>query len=599
MESKSLIQELLNLIKDSFPENWIQELENSEDKRQYLRNKVENLFGEILNKFCLSLLSGEYVYNKFFVEHLEELEDYINTNFDDVIDNNELQQLIFDIVKNELINYTKVLIALYRNFNTHVSSLYLYPRYEISFKKRHSITRKITNSLTDDLNDKANLFFYFTEVQIIDHFLNDSNDTLIKLLDLNFFITQTSTINKFKLVVIEKILFLKYKWSLRFFSQNNSSQLKAYIIDGEVKDFTDDTDYSGGENVKLNEWSEYLENHYEENNKWEYNIQKYINDYSSKKFEELTLQQIHGLVKYYKDISNDEKTLSELTTYVIDKANAMDDSIDKFIWEKAVIYVSNNNFSCSLKKHGIDEPKILILKDEIEAFQKKYVVNNFFHEKRLLEVKLHNINNSLENRENLKDFDNEYNALKEISKSIDNCQKKINWSNTHHSLVFQLPYEESLVPSNIEELPYVYYASSFILPLAMNRINNEFAEIKKSYSRMNGLVEGLRSLKSEFKEIEDIKKDLNKNDLKSIENISVFTAIIVFVMSIIPSLKWISSPKEAIYFYSVLAAALCSMILIPLLMRRGFKEISKNWFIFILLAGIILLGSIALPLLFE
>ncbi len=588
MEREKIIRQLLDLIIENFPEDWLDELEVCENKEEFLQNKSNSLFDAILDLFCISLLSGEYIYNINFVKDLDEVEVFIDTNFDDISDDVQLQQLIFDIVKSKLINYIKILIAVYRNFNTHVSSLQLYPNHEISFKKRHSITRKITSKLKIELNDKANLFYYFTEVQILDHFLNDSKDTFIKLLDYHFAISQSPTINKFRTVVIEKILFLKYKWSFRFFSQNsNSTQLQAYIIDGEVKDFTDDTNYRGSENLKLNEWSDYLENHYEENSKWKFNIQKSINGYSEKDFDILNLQQIHCLIKYYKDISSNELALSELTTKVIEKVKNIDEGIDKFIWQKALIYILNNNFSLALDKNELQSPKIHLLEEEISNFQKKYNVNNFFIEKKLLKIKLDNINNSFEKRRILENLDVENSELKKLAKSIESCENQIKWSNSHHSLIFQLPFEESLVPSNIQELPYVYYPSSFVLPMAMTRIINEFEEIKKSHLRMNLLVEGLKSLKLEFKEINNIKNDLNKNDLKSIETISVFTAIIVFVMSVVPSLKWINSIEEAIYSYIVLASALCSMILIPLLMRRGFKEIARSWMILILLLGLL------------
>src|SRR5690606_4917830 len=113
----------------------------------------------------------------------------------------------------------------------------------------------------------------------------------------------------------------------------------------------------------------------------------------------------------------------------------------------------------------------------------------------------------------------------------ESCKAKIEWSLSHHKLIFGLPFSECLVETSIPDLEKVYYPSSFVLPLPTDDIQSNFNKLDSKFKKLNIISSSIATLDKEFDEIERIKQKLKLSDFRSIEIIGVFTAIAAFVLS--------------------------------------------------------------------
>lgn len=587
------LKKIKKIFEREFPENWLNEL-TIEDLNRTYTNKIDEVIEKAFNLFCVSLLSGEYIKSSYedTRKELDSLKIFFETKFDAVGVTADIQEFLDSNLKSKLVDFIKKLIKFYRDFIARLALLTTYPFHQVNFSVSNSSTT--STQLEDSLRGKAKLFLIYINVQLIDHFFNDDEGIYENLTYLHDDIKKSTVPNVLKTAIIEKIRFLKHKWILRqliYSESDDTINKKGYIdSDGEVKEFFEEEEYRS-QNPKLSEWSSYLESHYGLQKNWKQLISKRGHKLKKEQLSSLSLIQIHSLIKYYKDAHPSPDELRKIADYLISKRDAVKKLHTKLVYEKSIIYALNNLYSLLISMQPIEDKKLKSLKEEIEQLQNKFNIDNFFADKKFITYKLSQIQKAYDNRTFLNGLKNETEELLSLDSILNRCKERMVWAYNHHSLIFQLPYEDSLVYLNNKKLK-IYYASTFVLPIPKHTNQLEFKELQAQYDKLSILTKALTSLENEFQEVNNLKKDLQNTDFRSVEIIGVFTAIITFVMASIPSFKFINSVESAIYFYVVLGGALSTMILIIFLIRRGFKVISSNLISIICLILMIICGLI-------
>lgn len=550
--------------------------------------------------FCESLLSGEYILekNKDLNKQFNILKKFINQNFDEIGETPDIQVILNENIKQKLVYFIQCLIDYYKLFTANLSLLTTNPFHEVSFSINNS---EIPNKdLSTDIKAKIDLFLLYIQIQHTDHFFSDSEWVFKNLSVFQKKLKQSTVPSKLKTSVIEKINFLKHKWILRqyYYSRDDESlNYKGYIIDGEIREYFGEEEFVT-KNDKLKEWSNYLDNHYGFGKHPDINLIKSADHLKITPLKNLSFLEIHTLIKYYKDVKKEESELRKICNYLIKKFNKIKDFEESQVYKKAIIYALNNYFSLLIEIKS--ETMISETREEIESFQNKFNLTNFFADKKLLKHELDKIQKLYDDRKILDDLKFATDELEVLSTLLERCRKRLEWAFKHHNLIFQLPYNDSLVPIQDREFPGIYYSSSFLLPIPEHTNKIEFKEIEIQFEKLRLLTNSISSLKPEFIEVQRLQeslistqKDLKDNDFKSLEIIGIFTAIIAFIMTSVPTFKFVKSFKQAALFFGVLGASISLMVLIIFLVRKGTNEIAKKWIPITCLILIILMTIIS------
>jgi hypothetical protein len=572
------------ILKKNFPDNWLEdklELELEES----LPKIVDKTNEEIFEVFCQSVLSGEYVLktDKEIKIILDELLIFIKQYFDDFGDNEAIQHVLDNNIKGKLVDFLDTLISYYRQFIGYISLLTTNSLLDISVSFGNDRTSDY--NLSDDLKQKSKLFVIYLEVQLIDHFFSDDEGVFKQLSVLLRQLIKTKIPSRLKTSVIEKINFLKHKWILRqyYYSLDDDSiNQKGYMQNGDIIEFFGEDEFVTL-NLKLKEWSSYLDDHYGLGKHSKSSLLKRVNKIKNKELENLNFIELHSLIKYYKDNIKDEKELKNICNHLVDlnKIPAVN-HYDSHITKKFIIYSLNNHFSLVSESNNIEE--LETLHSEIESYQAKYNITNYFADKKHATTTLVGLRKAYEDRKYLGGLVNETNKLNHLKDILNRCKKRLDWSFKHHSLIFQLKYEDSLVPTQINGFVGIYYASTFVLPIPKYSNLKEFQNLELEFEKLTILINSISALKIEFKELEVLQQNVEKtrdelknNDFKSLEMISIFTAIITFIISATTGFKFINNFKQAIFFFTILGGSLCLMVLSIFLIRKGKNRFAENW----------------------
>ena len=587
------LDQIKSSIESSFPEGWLEGLSIQDLEAKY-PDIIDSTAELVFNLFCDSLISGEYFLagSKKTKETLDSIEKYVDGKFDEMGDDDKIQKFLDEQLRTQLVNFIKRLIYIYKSFSAHLSLLTTYPFHEINYSVPFESSHKV--AMKGELTDKLNLFMDYVEVQLIDHFFNDDSIVIRNITETLTAIKRSQTPSKIKTSVIEKLNFLKHKWILRqyVYSMNDESLgNKGYISDGEVKEHFGDEEFHT-QNEVLNNWTNYLESHYQLDSQWRLKIDRRAQELKTKDLNGLKFIEVHALIKYYKDVQKSPLELRVIADFLVKEREKIKESSKIHVYNKAIIYTLNNLYSLMISLSEVNGVELKEIKKEIELLQAKYSIDNFFADKKYIGFQLDRIQDAFDQRSILENLEKETLELNKLEDIVKRCKKRMQWAYNHHSLIFQLPYEQSLVPVSYEEFKGVYYASTFALPIPQYTNQKEFKQLEVQFEKLTLLTNSISSLKLEFGEIGELKNDLKNNDFRSLEIIGIFTAIVTFVISLIPAFKFIENVKQAILFYGVLAASLSTMVVILLLIKRGSKALSQNWISILSLILVIIFGAV-------
>ena len=590
-----MIAKILQLLNENFLEqgSWYASFDhdgvlNKDELDKFLHKKLV----EVIDLFVESILLGEYEKEANFEEVLSDLQSKSSAIYGNLV--SELIEDI-DLLKSteEFVKGLKILTSGYSNFCKEIYIHKSSPNYDVHFTSLPDNSVLIDElDFDDDLKGSFLNFTRTVKVNRLDHFFDEGMDFLKSLIELEDVINKSKYPFKHISALKLKISFLKYKWAIRQCTtyQNIGEQfsVKSYLLNDNLISVLETPELTTNHS-KLNEWKKYLNFHYEYSEK-DYHFKKY-NDLKVKELEELNFLELHFLIKYYKDVKKDYKNLSDVIV-AIEKKEA-DYVLSKSLYYKNLNYALNNQFSLLIEDDAVQESEVKQLREKIKKLQNKAGCDNFFLEYKYLCYCVKKLKRLINNREAFDTALPVNTHLKEIRELISECEKKISWSQNHHNLLYQLPYSESLVEYNSDSLENIYFASSFLLPLSVEQANYDVQKIKIDFNSEFGYTEVYNTLNKEFDQIKIIKESVSAYEKKSIETISIYTAIISFIVGSVSGFSFIDSFYKALIFLLIYSTSLISFLLLVFISTKGFEKIYKfKYTVLLVYVGISLITGV-------
>ena len=215
---------------------------------------------------------------------------------------------------------------------------------------------------------------------------------------------------------------------------------------------------------------------------------------------------------------------------------------------------------------------------EIKNFQEKKEINNFFVNYKYLEY----IVNELKKIDN-KSPENYIAATKyhfSLGDSIiDNYKSDIKWSQKNLIFLYYFEYDNST--TEINEIP-VFLQSNFQLPLSPTTYLKEYNEVKNEFLKLKGKFDVYEKIDPQVKKV----NELEKKDLKDLERLSLFTAVISFIIGGVSGFSFVKDIYSAIVFLIIFSMALTSFLIVLFIFTRG-----KNAFTWSNIALILIMYS--------
>ncbi|AMA49984.1 hypothetical protein [Flavobacterium covae] len=563
--------------------NWHQQFINIEETTQNilldesnLKKYLENNLLELSKLISKSILRGEYIIVDIETPLKESL-NICSTILNDIllIENTKLHEYVENFIA-----IIKRICSIYLNFFKQVKTYLSNPNTDIVFSTSKEYSSEYDLNIFKNFeNEISNKFKEIQKLLVLsahDHYFDESISYFRSLINFENQINQINIKEPISFIgaINHKITFLKYKWTIRQITTANELKdynlNKTYIIDNDLISINQNSSYNP-ENDKLKEWKEFLENHYDYVRQNSHYSNK-INDLLIK--EKVSFQEFHLLIKYFKDIKPNYENLKE----IVDKFHKREDEFkkDNHIFLKNILYALNNQFSLLIEEPSVNEQDVVDLKKRIDSLQDKTGFDNFFVDFKFLKFNIKKLDELITSRDAL-EVKSEINTKIHLIRSlIISCERKMKWSENHHNLLYQLPYDESLVKYNNEDFDEVYYASSFLLPLSIEQKEKQFLDLKLEFQEKYNHYEILGALNKEFAIIKELKNNTENSDKKSVETLTIFTAIISFIVGTISGFSFIDSFIKAIIFILIFSFSLMSFVMLIFISTRGIEKI-KNY----------------------
>ena len=553
--------------------------------------KQESFIIDFFRILSISVLLGEYIFIANFFEKLNKIEDEIKKlpTYDGVVSSREIAAQLRKISEQiiDLSSAITIAIERYKDFYKHIENAYSDNKKDCIFEINSTLIKN-QKDLPPIHKDLISYFQNILKVNTIDHFLSSRKESIIEILNVEFFFEQSSppSFKDIYNIAFQKANFLKYKWKQR------QEVEFSYLEDGSHKELnTQEITLP-----KLKEWEDIINSQYEFQSHWQKSITNRVESYL--KIENLKDDTpkfiIHQLIKYYKDIAPDYKKGYQIADFLIkSRQNSEKYNYNAYVEDIFCNYTLNNAFSCFLEQETSIEnifSKYYETEEKLTSITRNYflkykLLNKVFE---LLLQKYKEVSKEF--------FINEYQEYLNKCKDILTSYKEHkDWSLENFNYIYLLPYKESLVNFEIESknLP-VFFASSFVLPPSHLEIEKHYKEIEEKFNKLNSYLEFSLFFNNETKEINEIRESVKETDKRSIETLTIFTAIISFIIGNVALFQFIKTFIDAIIFILSYAIALSIFVLLIFVSTKGVEKIKsyKNILIWFYAVSILLLGGL-------
>ena len=612
----SEFREDINQIQNFLEDNNIEETSPIFDSTTLLdeninifEQKQESFITNFFKTLSVSVLLGEYISTADFFEKLNKIEDEIKKlpTYDGVVSSREIAAQLRKISEQiiDLSSAITIAIERYKDFYKHIENAYSDNKKDCIFEINSTL---IKNQKDLPLIHKEPISFFqnILKVNTIDHFLSSKKESIIEILNVEFFFKQSPppSFKDIYNIAFQKANFLKYKWKQR------QEVEFSYLEDGKHKELnTQEITLP-----KLKEWEDIINSQYEYQSNWQRSITNRVKSYL--KIENLKDDTpkfiIHQLIKYYKDIAPDYKKGYQIADFLIkSRQNSEKYNYNTYVEDIFCNYALNNAFSCFLEQETSIEnifSKYYETEEKLTSITRNYflkykLLNKVFE---LLLQKYKEVSKEI--------FINEYQGyLNKCKEILSSYKEHKDWSLENFNYIYLLPYEESLVNFEIEsEIFLVFFASSFVLPPSHLEIEKHYKEIEEKFNKLNSYLEFTLFFNNETNEIKDIKenitlfsdnqtKEINEiresvkeTDKRSIETLTIFTAIISFIIGNVALFQFIKTFIDAIIFILSYAIALSIFVLLIFVSTKGVEKIKsyKKVLVWFYVALIVVLGGL-------
>ena len=557
--------------------------------------KQESFIIDFFRILSISVLLGEYISIADFFEKLKKIEDEIKKLpiYGEALSNRggtPLRKISEQII--DLSSAITIAIEYYKDFYKHIENAYSDNKKDFIFEINSTLIKN-QKDLPPIHKELISYFQNILKVNTIDHFLSSKKESIIEILNVEFFFKQhlfpllKDTFEDILNVIFQKLNFFKYKWK-----QRQEVEFSYIEDDGSHKELnTQEITLP-----ELKKWEDIINSQYEFQSHWQRSITNRVRSYL--KIENLKDDPpkfiIHQLIKYYKDIVPDYKKGYQIADFLIkSRKNSEKYNYDTYVEDIFCNYDSNNAFSCFLKRETNIEnifSKYYETEEKLTSITRNYflkykLLNKVFE---LLLQKYKEVSKEI--------FINEYQGyLNKCKEILISYKEHKDWSLENFNYIYLLPYEESLVNFEIESknLP-IFFASSFVLPPSHLEIEKHYKEIEEKFNKLNSYLEFSLFFNNETKEINEIRESVKETDKRSVETLTIFTAIISFIIGNVALFQFIKTFYEALIFILIYAIALSAFVLLIFVSTKGVEKIKsyKKILIWFYAVSILLLGGL-------
>ncbi|WP_428231104.1 hypothetical protein [Flavobacterium sp.] len=521
-----------------------------------------NLFDLDIEKVIASSIifihSGDYV-DFLKNQKIEDIITKLTTEIETTNNNLSVTNIIIQDELTTVFNKSKVLLE---EIFEKCIVFFLNSVSELS-KFQYTIIHRNFTFLTSK-EERLNELFEYSNTFLLEYLLEESIEYYEHLGVLEKRINDFHQIKPFtkKNILRCKLTFLKYKWKKRqkynriFIKENVDINFsKKYIFANEEVDLSKKIKVGEEFYPVFEDWVKKIELHYFEGSD---DIDEI---YSSPQLISTTDNQLSNdfklffTIKFYKDIEKDFSKLESLKSTI--KSSRLD--------KKNKLYYFNNLFSLLIKDGNRGEDTINNYFNEIKGYSNYSQSNNYFIYYKFLDYKLKLVRSKiLQNKISTEELEN---YIRDCEILNNECNKKFEW--TYRS--FNILYQFDVTDCSIEFMgDNVYFPTSFLLPIS---ITENKLLIANKVEDINDLKYKLIELKNN-KYSETLKKQIKENEKKAVEMISLFTAVISFIMGSISGFKFIDNIYDAISFVTIFG--LCLSIFLILILKLIRKDNTYN-----------------------
>jgi hypothetical protein len=551
-----------------------------------LLSKVEPILANLFADFNKSVIEGEYA-NSLSVakKGLEDIETHMVSNASfDVAGHLEFTAFSQAIFAEKFINPARNAIKDYRRLlDTVEKQLNFEPQVDVLF-------RLYKNDNASDISSHSDLRLFKLNIQValIDHSLSFDNNTFRKLIMYRNALSNIAGVGSVSDILKIKCNYLISKLAHRFDSEKTTK----YAIDFQYHSFN----IANPDELKY--YEHVIRGHYDDNL-----TDKFKSRYKAAltKFEttpnQLTFDDYHALIKYFKDIKPSLKNIRALRVLYENFYNSSSSvsDFDKKTREITYCYLENNVLSLELaeKQFTIDnwEDNFAKYTDKADTLKN----SNFFPYFKIIDQFLKLEINSQFKLDEI-NYDRVNNLINAFETNLHKLSENLSICENFNYLAFQLDY--SGCKTNISDVNGInwdcFIASSFVLPMDYRFWRKTVEALSSELLKFKALRDLRVSLKKDITEIYDVKNKLAESDKRHIEILSIFSAIVLFVSNEVQLFSHLESVADAVLFTLFFAYALgLFVILIWFVTRPSSVNLRKLPITHYILIGIFLLGFIA------
>ena len=524
---------------------------------------------KLIKFLVLSIVKGEYTL-KDTLDYLKEFSQKLHT----IRKNSyyfEQDNLAFDnkFFQDNFFLPLNYCVTSYISLIVHLNNIYNLENIDYLFEYNSDDENNTYNGTKaeEDIIKWITLFRFNIITVRIENQFNVEEQSYRTLLNISSDLNTNDYDTIFKNILKQKCDFLRYKWVIR---RKKSGNTVKYLKDGTFIE----PQFEGSTNAFILKWKDDIDTHYSDSSSSEERFKTIYNNLKRRSLNTLSLYELHQVIKYSKDFKKDYNILCEYVEEIKKRESSLNNSdYNKYIFAKDYNYALNNRFSLliSSKKHKIEEKNSLY--EYIKDFQEKYEIKNFFVNYKYLEFLVNEIKN-IDNKSTEIYLEKTHNLFSLGENIIDNYKSDIEWSQKNLIFLYYFEFEKSLVKINDID---VFLQSNFQLPLSPTKYLKEFTEVKKEFRKLKGQYDVFEKINPQVEKV----KELEKKDIRDLERLSLFSAVISFIISGAVSFTNMKDVYTLLMFFIIFSASLTSFLIILFGFTRG-KEIFKTWKIIII-----------------
>ena len=236
------------------------------------------------------------------------------------------------------------------------------------------------------------------------------------------------------------------------------------------------------------------------------------------------------LMRYYtkvvENITQAENLLSEYESFYNEKKNSVFYEYNKYAIRSVRGYMYNCLFSLKCKNHqNYSFGSLLVDIEEIRTIQNVCMIYNYHPFQKAIEFIIGSIKNDITNRQKKEIIEEKFETLKKLQSEYHN---NIEWCVQNQCYPFQLTFSEC-TEINTERSNKIFHPSSFSRPL-------KFDEILKKRDRIDLEISMIHSEVSKYDDIitiQEAQKKIENMERKNMEQMGLFVTLTTFLVGLL------------------------------------------------------------------